>query len=99
MVELDPPFDVNDTKLMEGAALLRDINVDMITLADSPLARPRADSIASAIKMRYTRQMEAMPHICCRDKNMIAHRSPASGNADERAAACTDRNRGSDCQR
>lgn len=52
VVELDPPFDVNDTKLMEGAALLRDINVDMITLADSPLARPRADSIASAIKMR-----------------------------------------------
>ena len=30
MVELDPPFDVNDTKLIEGAALLRDINVDMI---------------------------------------------------------------------
>jgi len=79
VVELDPPFDVNDTKLMEGAALLRDINVDMITLADSPLARPRADSIASAIKMRYTRQMEAMPHICCRDKNMIAHRSQLLG--------------------
>ena len=30
VVELDPPFDVYDTKLMEGAALLRDINVDMI---------------------------------------------------------------------
>lgn len=79
VVELDPPFDANDTKLMDGAALLRDIGVDMITLADSPLARPRADSIASAIKMRYTRQMEAMPHISCRDKNMIAHRAQLLG--------------------
>ena len=79
VVELDPPFDVNDTKLMDGASLLRDIGVDMITLADSPLARPRADSIASAIKMRYTRQMEAMPHISCRDKNVIAHRAQLLG--------------------
>ena len=79
VVELDPPFDANDTKLMDGASLLRDIGVDMITLADSPLARPRADSIASAIKMRYTRQMEAMPHISCRDKNVIAHRAQLLG--------------------
>ena len=79
VVELDPPFDANDTKLMDGASLLRDIGVDMITLADSPLARPRADSIASAIKMRYTRQMEVMPHISCRDKNVIAHRAQLLG--------------------
>ena len=79
VVELDPPFDANDTKLMDGASLLRDIGVDMITLADSPLARPRADAIASAIKMRYTRQMEAMPHISCRDKNVIAHRAQLLG--------------------
>lgn len=79
VVELDPPFDANDTKLMDGASLLRDIGVDMITLSDSPLARPRADSIASAIKMRYTRQMEAMPHISCRDKNVIAHRAQLLG--------------------
>lgn len=79
VVELDPPFDANDTKLMDGASLLRDIGADMITLADSPLARPRADSIASAIKMRYTRQMEAMPHISCRDKNVIAHRAQLLG--------------------
>lgn len=79
VVELDPPFDANDTKLMDGASLLRDIGLDMITLADSPLARPRADSIASAIKMRYTRQMEAMPHISCRDKNVIAHRAQLLG--------------------
>ncbi len=79
VVELDPPFDANDTKLMDGASLLRDIGVDMITLADSPLARPRADSIASAIKMRHTRQMEAMPHISCRDKNVIAHRAQLLG--------------------
>ncbi len=79
VVELDPPFDANDTKLMDGASLLRDIGVDMITLADSPLARPRADSIVSAIKMRYTRQMEAMPHISCRDKNVIAHRAQLLG--------------------
>lgn len=51
----------------------------MITLADSPLARPRADAVASAIKMHYTQHMEAMPHISCRDKNMIAHRAQLIG--------------------
>lgn len=78
-VELDPPFDANDKKLMEGAAVLKDIDVDMVTLADSPLARPRADAVASAVKMQYTQNVTVMPHISCRDKNMIAHRAQFLG--------------------
>lgn len=78
-VELDPPFDANDKKLMEGAAHLRNIDADLVTLADSPLARPRADAVAAAVKMQYTQGVAVMPHISCRDKNMIALRAQFLG--------------------
>ncbi len=50
-VELDPPFDQNAQKLLEGAFRLKKSNVDIITLADSPLARARADSVLLAAKV------------------------------------------------
>ena len=78
-VELDPPFDQNDTKLMNGIALMKKSGADIVTLADSPLARPRADSVAAAVKAHYTIGMEMMPHICCRDKNTIALRAQFLG--------------------
>jgi homocysteine S-methyltransferase len=51
----------------------------MMTVADSPLARPRADAVASAIKMHYTQHMAVMPHISCRDKNTIGLRAQFLG--------------------
>ena len=38
-VELDPPFNQDAQKLMEGAFQLKQSGVDIITIADSPLAR------------------------------------------------------------
>lgn len=78
-VELDPPFDQNDKKLMDGIALMKQSGADIVTIADSPLARPRADSVASAVKAHYTIGMDVMPHICCRDKNIIALRAQFLG--------------------
>lgn len=78
-VELDPPFDANDSKLMAGVQVLKELGTDMITLADSPLARPRADAIASAVKIHYTQNMAVMPHISCRDRNAIALRGQLIG--------------------
>lgn len=74
-VELDPPFDQNAEKLLEGAFLLKSHGVDMITLADSPLARARADSVLLAGKIRSMVDIEVMPHIACRDRNRISMHS------------------------
>lgn len=78
-VELDPPFDADAKKLMKGAKLLAKEGIDMITIADSPLARPRADSIHMAMKIQNETGVPVMPHICCRDKNRIAMRSQMIG--------------------
>lgn len=78
-VELDPPFDADDGKLMTGGAALFGTKADVVTIADSPLARSRADSILMAAKLKGKSGMDAMPHIACRDKNRIALRSGILG--------------------
>ncbi|MFP4697414.1 MAG: bifunctional homocysteine S-methyltransferase/methylenetetrahydrofolate reductase [Eubacteriales bacterium] len=78
-VELDPPFGKDIDKVMEGANLLKSSGVDMITIADSPMGKPRADSIIIASKINKEVNIPVMPHICCRDKNIIAMRSQLLG--------------------
>ena len=78
-VELDPPYDANVEKIMECALHLKDCNVDMITIADSPMGRSRVDSILMSTKIANETNMPVMPHLCCRDKNMIAMRSGILG--------------------
>lgn len=74
-VELDPPFDANADKLLRGVEVLKSTKADIITLADSPLARARADSFTLAAYLKSNTGMEVMPHIACRDRNRIAMRS------------------------
>lgn len=78
-VELDPPYDANYEKVMECALHLQDCNVDMITMADSPMGRSRVDSILMSVKIAQETGISVMPHIACRDKNMIAMRSGILG--------------------
>ena len=79
-VELDPPFDANDTKLVNGAKELLSTKADIITIADSPLARSRADASLMAAKIKMQIGMDVMPHLACRDKNRIAIRSGLLGS-------------------
>ncbi len=74
MVELDPPFGENADKVLEGAAFLKGKGTDVITLSDSPLGRARMDSALLAVKVLKETGMPVMPHISCRDKNIIALR-------------------------
>lgn len=78
-VELDPPFDANDAKIMECAYKLKQSGADIITIADSPMGRSRVDSILMALKIGKEIDIQVMPHICCRDKNLIAIRSGILG--------------------
>ena len=78
-VELAPPMNVDDEKLMDAAHLLQKSGVDVLTFPDSPSGRTRADSILMAEKVARETGMCVMPHICCRDKNAIAMRSQLLG--------------------
>lgn len=78
-VELDPPYDVKDDNILACAHKLKESGVDIITMADSPMGRSRVDSILMSIKLMRESGVSVMPHVCCRDKNMIAMRSGLLG--------------------
>jgi homocysteine S-methyltransferase len=78
-VELDPPYDAKDEKIIACAHKLKTSGVDIITLADSPMGRSRVDSILMSVKLTRETGMPVMPHVCCRDKNVIAMRSGLLG--------------------
>lgn len=74
-VELDPPFKPDSGKIIEGARILNDAGADIITMADSPMGKSRADSVITSLKIKRETGAEVLPHICCRDKNSVALRS------------------------
>ena len=78
-VELDPPFNEDHTKLMEGAFFLKEKGIDMITIADSPMARSRADSFLVASRLIWDVRIPVIPHVTCRDRNRISLRSTILG--------------------
>lgn len=78
-VELAPPLDANDEKIMDAANRLKNCDVDVITFPDSPSGRTRVDPVLMAAKVMKETGMCVMPHICCRDKNAIAMRSQLLG--------------------
>lgn len=78
-VELDPPYDANYERIIECSQELKKQNIDVITMADSPMGRSRVDSILMSIKLANEVGVPVMPHISCRDKNMIAMRSALLG--------------------
>ena len=78
-VELDPPYDANIDQVMECAHKLKKSGTDIITFADSPMGRSRVDSILMSIKIAEETGLSVMPHLCCRDRNMISMRSVLLG--------------------
>lgn len=65
---------------MQGAETIKEAGADLITLADSPMARTRMDAGKLAAKVQRETGIPVMPHICCRDKNVIAMRSGMLGD-------------------
>lgn len=79
IVELDPPFQPDIGKVMTGARELTQIGIDLLTLSDSPMARTRMDAGQLAVKIQGETGVQVMPHICCRDRNVIALRGSMLG--------------------
>lgn len=75
VVELDPPTNTVMDKVMHCAEVCKENNIDLVTVADSPMSKVRVDSIVIASKIKRELGIDVMPHICCRDKNINAIRS------------------------
>ncbi len=82
-VELDPPADDRIDPFLSDVQTLMDAQVDAITIADCPIARPRADSSLLACKLKRELGMTVLPHMTCRDRNLNATKALLLGLAME----------------
>ena len=82
-VEVDPPADADGSFFMEAAARLKAAGADAVTIADCPVARVRADSSLLAAKLKRELDMDAIPHMTCRDRNLNAAKALLLGLAME----------------
>ncbi|MDD4797096.1 MAG: bifunctional homocysteine S-methyltransferase/methylenetetrahydrofolate reductase [Eubacteriales bacterium] len=78
-VELDPPARAEWGDLTLQAQQLKAAGADILTVADSPLARARADSIMTAARLHREVGLPVLPHITCRDRNPLAMKAALLG--------------------
>jgi methionine synthase I (cobalamin-dependent)/5,10-methylenetetrahydrofolate reductase len=78
MVELDPPFTSDTASMLQSAEYIKDL-ADAITVADSPLGKVRADSLMVASRIKRRTGIDVVPHLCCRDKNIVGLKSGILG--------------------
>ncbi|MDR1781853.1 MAG: bifunctional homocysteine S-methyltransferase/methylenetetrahydrofolate reductase [Bacilli bacterium] len=72
LVELEPPIDTDIDYLYDAIYKYKALNIDLITLVDSPLGKTRADSLMIASKIKQELNVDILVHQTCRDKNQIA---------------------------
>ena len=70
-VEMDPPRGIATQKLMAGASLLAEAGVDVINVADSPMARMRMSPWAVCNLIQQKLGVESVLHFPTRGRNII----------------------------
>jgi homocysteine S-methyltransferase len=78
-VELDPPKGLNPSKIIQGAAALKDMGVRFMNIADSPMARVRMSCLAMARLLQDQLDVETIVHLTTRDRNIMALQSDLLG--------------------
>ncbi len=79
IVELDPPRDLDVSKFMKGAQVLKEAGVDALTLADNSLAVTRMSNLALGYMALDKVGIRPLVHIACRDRNLIGTQSHMMG--------------------
>lgn len=70
-IEIDPPGNADVSFIINASMRVKELGADLVTVADSPLARARADSIILSAKIKRETGIDVLPHLSCRDKNVI----------------------------
>jgi len=79
-VELEPPKGSSIAKALEYVGMLQQ-RVDAVNITDCPMANMRMSPIAVAHLLQKETGMEAIFHLTCRDRNIIALQSDLLGAA------------------
>jgi methionine synthase / methylenetetrahydrofolate reductase(NADPH) len=78
-VEIDPPKGLNPTKALDGARLLQAAGVDLINVADSPMARVRMSALTLCYLIQHQVGVETILHFTTRDRSLMGLQSELLG--------------------
>lgn len=78
-VEVNPPQGLDPKKAIKGARMLKAAGVDVINIADGPRASVRMSNWSLALKVREAVGMDAIVHVCMRDRNLLGLQSDILG--------------------
>lgn len=78
-VEIDPPRSYDPGPFIRHAQKLKAAGVDLINVADSPLARARMSAVSMAHLIRRDAGVDVLLHVSCRDRNAIGLQSELLG--------------------
>ncbi|KYG90976.1 bifunctional homocysteine S-methyltransferase/methylenetetrahydrofolate reductase [[Bacillus] sp. KCTC 13219] len=79
IVELDTPRHLEIDGFVKGAKELYEAGADVVMMADNSLASPRISNIAMASILKLQHGVRALPHLTCRDRNLIGLQSHLMG--------------------
>ncbi len=79
VVELDPPRGLRYAKVIEGGRRLAEAGVDLVSMAENPLATVRMGNVAMAYLMKRDAGIEPLVHFTGRDRNLIGLQSDLMG--------------------
>ncbi|WP_107841090.1 bifunctional homocysteine S-methyltransferase/methylenetetrahydrofolate reductase [Metasolibacillus meyeri] len=79
IVELDTPRHLEIDAFVKGAKELYEAGADVIMMADNSLASPRISNIAMSSILKLQHGVRALPHLTCRDRNLIGLQSHLMG--------------------
>lgn len=79
IVELDTPRHLDVDAFVKGAKTLYHEGADIVMMADNSLASPRISNIAMGSMLKLQHEVRVMPHITCRDRNLIGLQSHLMG--------------------
>lgn len=74
-VELVPPVGTDLTSVLDKSGRLVEHKVNAINIPDGPRASSRISAFFTAVEIFRKTGIETIPHICCRDKNLISLQS------------------------
>jgi methionine synthase / methylenetetrahydrofolate reductase(NADPH) len=78
-VELVPPRGIDVQKLVESARVLKEKGIDAVNVPDSPRAQAKMAAVAAAAVLQLQAGIEAIPHVTCKDKNLLALQAEVLG--------------------
>jgi methionine synthase I (cobalamin-dependent)/5,10-methylenetetrahydrofolate reductase len=71
-VEVNPPIGLDPTRAIAAARMLRERGVDVVNIADGARAQARMSNLALAVRIQHEVGLEAILHVCGRDRNLLA---------------------------